>query len=96
MTGPNPRNLYIVVALINVTNLLSFSFSWVDYAHDDLDFGPLIIGMILWFLTDLSLWKAAICDPGLLPRMTKDPHVGGHLENAFRNKAHLVLHGPRG
>jgi len=79
MTGPNPRNLYIVVALINVTNFLCFCFSMVDYANDNLNFGPLIVGLLLWVLTDVSLWKAAVCNPGLLPRMTKDPHFEGHI-----------------
>ena len=107
MTGPNPRNLIIVVTLINVTNFLSMCFSWVvskkvnltfvqDYANDKLDFGPLIIGLMLWVGTDLALWKTAIGDPGLLPRMNKDPHAGGHLQYAFKNKNHLILSGVRG
>lgn len=66
--GPDPKNLIVVILLINVTNLLSFAFSWIDYVLVDGNFFPLAFGLVLWISIDILLYKAATSDPGLIPR----------------------------
>ena len=66
-TGPNSKNLLIVFLLINVTNLLCLTFTWIDYVVDESKYFPVIFGVIIWLLVDYFLYKAATTDPGFIP-----------------------------
>ena len=92
MTGPNAGNLIATVLTINITNLLSFSFTWIDYINDHQRWAPLLFGLFMWAITDYALYRAAFCDPGLLPRQTKDPYAIEHRP-AFKSRNYLVRDG---
>jgi hypothetical protein len=95
MTGPKPKSLLIYFCLLNVTNLLSFGSTWIDWAHDESYYSPLIFGLIMWALCDITGYLASCSDPGLLPRMTQDNHCINH-KFAFSDKNHLIVHGAKG
>ena len=58
----------IVILLINITNAISLSFTWVDYVLIDENYVPLAIGFSLWIVVDIFLYYAATSDPGLIPK----------------------------
>ena len=67
-TGPDSKNLLIVIMLINVTNAISLGFSWIDYADAEDNFIPLIFGFVLWMTVNTFLYLAATTDPGMIPK----------------------------
>ena len=91
--GPNQRNLIIVILLINVTNAISLSFSWIDYARVDGNLLPLVFGLPLWILVNFYLYKAATSDPGLIPKQADDDH-SRKWRSEFKN--YLVIDGLNG
>ena len=66
--GPQPVGFVIVILLITVTNCASLGFSWTDYYLEDNNFYPLIAGIVLWLVTNYFMFKAALSDPGLIPK----------------------------
>ena len=88
--GPQPVGLLIVTLLINVCNLISLGFSWIDYYIDDGNLFPLIAGLILWAIVNYFLFKVAFTDPGLIPKQPDDDHTL-KWRSHFRNS--LILDG---
>ena len=66
--GPQPIGFVIVILLINVTNCASLGFSWRDYYIEENNIVPLVLGGILWLLTNIMMFSAALSDPGLIPK----------------------------
>ena len=67
-TGPDSKNLLIVIMLINVTNALSLGFSWIDYADAEGNYFPLVFGIAIWMIVNTFLYLAATTDPGMIPK----------------------------
>ena len=51
---------------------------------------PLVLGGILWLLTNFMMFSAALSDPGLIPKQPDDEHT---LKNRGHFKHYLVLDG---
>ena len=82
-----------MIVLINVTNLLSLAFSWIDFYLVDGDLFPLLVGLTLWISVDFFLYKAASTDPGLIPHQADDEHTKQWLQS-FKN--YIIVDGPNG
>ena len=93
-TGPGAaKNLLFVILLINVTNTLSFSFTWVDYTLDRISIFPMAFGVLMWILVNYLLFKASTTDPGLIPKQPDDEHT---MQWGRSFKQYLVVDGMGG
>ena len=73
-----------------MTNTISLAFSWTDYYRVDGNFIPLAVGLALWLVTNFLMFKAALTDPGLIPKQPDDEHT---LKWRSHFKHSLILDG---
>lgn len=92
-TGPDTKNLIIVILLINGINAMSLGFSWQAYLFEEQNAFPLLFGLILVVLIDFFMYKAATSDPGLIPKQVEDEHIQ-KFRGTFKN--YLMVDGLNG
>ena len=73
-----------------MTNIISLGFSWTDYYRVDDNLFPLIFGFSMWIIVNYFMFKAALTDPGLIPKQPDDEHT---LKWRSHFKHSLILDG---
>lgn len=93
ITGLKPYGLLATFLLIQITNFLSLSFTWVvsitftsSQSNLNRNVAPFLVGCILWLLVNIFLVKASLYDPGLIPKMDDyyEEHIIAH-RTSFKN-----------
>ena len=93
VTGKRPIGLIATFTLINVSNLISFSQTWIPHSVQHKNIWPLLFGGFFYLTTITFLFLCACTDPGFIPRQPDDFHTTTHQ---FQFNHWYVRDGPPG
>jgi len=89
MTGPNSYSFIITFLLINVAGAIFIAFPLAYFARNG-EVAPLILGIILEFVTSASLIVTSLTDPGYIPR--QDQALTGQSMKSHNHSTTSVMH----